>query len=173
MAPGLAPRYISLVTGALTTILSVLPLIRHPSYVIITFSKMIFLVILLGLLHGLLLLPILLTLFGPGACRLFRSAKRKETVYSSPVNILSPLTSVSDTFIYEDGKFGLRQYSLKRTVCVSPEILRDNFILMKANEKCSAVTAASDLHLSFFRPAESEESDCNLSTDYDLPIKVS
>ena len=133
---------------------------------------MIFLVILLGLLHGLLLLPILLTLFGPGSCRLFRSSRRKETVYSSPVNILSPLTSVSDTFIYEDGKFGLRQYSLHRTNCVSPEILRDNFILMKTNEKCSAVTAASDLHLSFFRPAESDESDCNLSTDYHLPLKV-
>ena len=164
MAPGLAPRYISLVTGALTTILSVLPLIRHPSYVIITFSKMIFLVILLGLLHGLLLLPILLTLFGPG--------RRKERVYSSPVNILSPLTSVSDTFIYEDGKFGLRQYSVNRNVCVSPEILRDNFILTKANEKSSAVTAGSDLHLSFFRPAESEDSDCNLSTECDIPLKV-
>ena len=93
-------------------------------------------------------------------------------MYSSPVNILSPLTSVSDTFIYEDGKFGLRQYSLNRSVCVSPEILRDNFILMKANEKCSAVTTASDLHLSFFRPAESDDSDCNLSTDYHLPLKV-
>merc|ERR1719391_922909 len=88
--------------GALTTILSVLPLIRHPSYVIITFSKMIFLVILLGLLHGLLLLPILLTLFGPGSC-----SRRRETVPRSQFNILSPLTSVSEAFIYEEGRSGV------------------------------------------------------------------
>ena len=33
-----------------------------------TFFKMIFLVIVLGLLHGMILLPVLLSLFGPGMC---------------------------------------------------------------------------------------------------------
>ena len=64
----LVENYAIFYLGAATTVLSVLPLLRHPSYVIITFTKMIILVIVLGLLHGLLLLPVLLTLFGPGSC---------------------------------------------------------------------------------------------------------
>jgi hypothetical protein len=39
-----------------------------PSYIFLTFFKMIFLVIVLGFLHGLFLLPVLLSLFGPGSC---------------------------------------------------------------------------------------------------------
>ena len=39
-----------------------------PSYIFVTFFKMVFLVIILGALHGLFLLPVLLSLFGPGSC---------------------------------------------------------------------------------------------------------
>ena len=112
---------------------------------------MIFLVILLGLLHGLLLLPILLTLFGPGAC----SRGRKETVHSSQFNILSPLTSVSDTFIYEEGRGGLVPPTVRERGCT-----------------IAAAAAASDLHLSFFKPNDSDDSEANLSTDNSLPLKV-
>ena len=154
--------------GALTTMLSVLPLVRHPSYVIITFSKMIFLVILLGLLHALLLLPVLLTLFGPGACR----RGKAESAQRSQFNILSPLTSASDTFIYEEGRLGLSHYKRR---CVSPETLKSGLLLLRENERdrgSTATAAASDLHLSFFRPNESDDSEANLSTEYNLPLKV-
>ena len=113
---------------------------------------MIFLVILLGLLHGLLLLPILLTLFGPGSC-----SRRRETVPRSQFNILSPLTSVSETFIYEEGRRGVAS----RRRVVSP-LVRER--------ACSA--AVSDLHLSFFKPNDSDDSEVNLSTDNYVPMKV-
>ena len=54
--------------GAISTILGVLGLMLAPSYIFITFFKMVFLVIILGALHGLFLLPVLLSLFGPNVC---------------------------------------------------------------------------------------------------------
>jgi len=54
--------------GACSTIIGVIGLAMAPSYIFITFFKMVFLVIVLGALHGLILLPVLLSLFGPGAC---------------------------------------------------------------------------------------------------------
>ena len=54
--------------GAVSTILGVIGLAFAPSYLFVTFFKMIFLVIVLGLLHGMILLPVLLSLFGPGMC---------------------------------------------------------------------------------------------------------
>ena len=53
--------------GALSTILGVLGLYLSPSYIFVTFFKMVFLVIVLGALHGLFLLPVLLSLFGPSS----------------------------------------------------------------------------------------------------------
>jgi hypothetical protein len=64
-----------IVQGAVSTILGVIGLVIAPSYIFITFFKMIFLVITLGALHGLFLLPVLLSLFGPGSCS---SASAKE-----------------------------------------------------------------------------------------------
>ena len=57
-----------IVQGASSTILGVLGLAFAPCYLFVTFFKMIFLVILLGALHGLILLPVLLSIFGPGQC---------------------------------------------------------------------------------------------------------
>ena len=54
--------------GAISTILGVIGLMIAPSYIFVTFFKMVFLVIILGALHGLFLLPVLLSLFGPGSC---------------------------------------------------------------------------------------------------------
>merc|ERR1711899_231616 len=62
--------------GALSTILGVLGLYLSPSYIFVTFFKMVFLVIVLGALHGLVVLPVLLSLFGPGACS--RGEKKQE-----------------------------------------------------------------------------------------------
>ncbi|XP_071446511.1 patched domain-containing protein 3-like isoform X1 [Hetaerina americana] len=57
-----------IVQGAMSTVLSVVALAFAHSYIFLTFFKMVFLVILFGAMHGLLLLPVLLSLFGPGSC---------------------------------------------------------------------------------------------------------
>ena len=54
--------------GAITTILGVIGLGLAPSYIFITFFKMVLLVIVLGALHGLILLPVLLSFLGPETC---------------------------------------------------------------------------------------------------------
>ncbi|KAF2366095.1 Protein patched/dispatched [Trinorchestia longiramus] len=54
--------------GALSTLLGVLTLIFVPSYIFITFFKTVFLVIFFGAIHGLFLIPVFLSLFGPGSC---------------------------------------------------------------------------------------------------------
>jgi predicted RND superfamily exporter protein len=52
-----------LTQGAVSTILAVVVLANIPAYMIITFFKTVFLAIVLGLLHGLIFLPVTLSLF--------------------------------------------------------------------------------------------------------------
>lgn len=52
-----------LTQGAVSTILAVVVLANIPAYMIITFFKTVFLAISLGLLHGLVFLPVTLSLF--------------------------------------------------------------------------------------------------------------
>ncbi|XP_060529201.1 patched domain-containing protein 3 [Cylas formicarius] len=54
--------------GSVSTILGMLALVLAQNYIFAVFFKMIFLVVFLGAMHGLFLLPVLLSLFGPGAC---------------------------------------------------------------------------------------------------------
>ena len=74
-----------IVQGAVSTILGVIGLMIAPSYIFITFFKMVFLVILLGALHGLFLLPVLLSLFGPGSC----SKEEKQKLKSPATSYMS------------------------------------------------------------------------------------
>ena len=53
--------------GAISTIIGVSTLIMAPSYIFEVFFKTIFLVISFGVLHGLILLPVMLSIFGPGS----------------------------------------------------------------------------------------------------------
>ena len=76
-----------IVQGACSTILGVVGLAFAPSYLYITFFKMVFLVIFLGAAHGLILLPVLLSLFGPGSCGDSKSSRRSA--------ISTPSTTVS------------------------------------------------------------------------------
>ena len=76
-----------IVQGACSTILGVIGLAFAPSYLYITFFKMVFLVIFLGAAHGLILLPVLLSLFGPGSCGDSKSSRRSA--------ISTPSTTVS------------------------------------------------------------------------------
>lgn len=54
--------------GSVSTILGCIGLLLAQSYIFLVFFKMIFLVIFFGAMHGLFLLPVLLSLFGPGSC---------------------------------------------------------------------------------------------------------
>jgi hypothetical protein len=83
--------------GATSTILGVIALILAQSYIFMVFFKMIFLVILFGALHGMFLLPVLLSLFGPGACTRKRKSKEEEgfpTPYCIPHPTLHPQFNV-------------------------------------------------------------------------------
>ncbi|XP_027847428.2 patched domain-containing protein 3 [Aphis gossypii] len=72
-----------IIQGAVSTVLGVSALILAGSYIFMVFFKMIFLVIVFGALHGMILLPVLLSLFGPGACcgggRSSRKARHPST----------------------------------------------------------------------------------------------
>lgn len=72
---------IPIVQGAFSTLLGVAGLFFAPSYVFVTFAKMIFLVIMLGAFHGVILLPVLLSLMGPGSCS--RSDESKSSLDTS------------------------------------------------------------------------------------------
>ena len=63
--------------GAISTILGVIGLALAPSYIFLTFFKMVLLVIVLGALHGLILLPVLLSFLGPGK----KISVRDQTFY--------------------------------------------------------------------------------------------
>lgn len=57
-----------IVQGSFSTILGVVALLLADSYIFSVFFKMVFMVIFFGAMHGLFLLPVLLSLFGPGSC---------------------------------------------------------------------------------------------------------
>ena len=71
---------IPILQGASSTIIGVLGLAFAHCYLYVTFFKMIFLVIVLGMFHGMILLPILLSLMGPGKnCCLFFDKLKEST----------------------------------------------------------------------------------------------
>ena len=75
-----------IIQGACSTVIGVIGLAMAPSYIFITFFKMVFLVIVLGALHGLILLPVLLSLFGPGTCD---KTSRLDSKKSAPAVVSS------------------------------------------------------------------------------------
>ncbi|XP_050498733.1 patched domain-containing protein 3 [Diabrotica virgifera virgifera] len=54
--------------GSISTILGMIALLLANNYIFSVFFKMVFLVVFCGAMHGLFLLPVLLSLFGPGSC---------------------------------------------------------------------------------------------------------
>jgi len=77
---------VPILQGAGSTITGVLGLAFAPSYLFVTFFKMIFLVIMLGALHGLVLLPVLLSLFGTGTCSSKQSKSSSKSTRSSGIS---------------------------------------------------------------------------------------
>lgn len=78
-----------IIQGAISTVLGVSALILAGSYIFMVFFKMIFLVIVFGALHGMLLLPVLLSLFGPGACCANDKRKKQSIIHQSFFNSYS------------------------------------------------------------------------------------
>ncbi|KAB0795639.1 hypothetical protein PPYR_12478 [Photinus pyralis] len=72
--------------GAFSTILGMVALLLPNNYLFSVFFKMVFLVVFFGAMHGLFLLPVLLSIFGPGSC----------TNYDDPDEI--KLSSIEKTF---------------------------------------------------------------------------
>ncbi|XP_077159467.1 patched domain-containing protein 3-like [Paroedura picta] len=64
------------VQGAFSTIVGIMVLSLAPTYIFRTFFKIMFLVILFGILHGLVFIPVFLTFFG--ACQKFPSQQYNE-----------------------------------------------------------------------------------------------
>ncbi|XP_033320041.1 patched domain-containing protein 3 isoform X2 [Bombus bifarius] len=56
-----------IVQGATSTILGLIALVLAGTYIFMVFFKMVFLVIFIGAMHGMFLLPVLLSLFGPSS----------------------------------------------------------------------------------------------------------
>ncbi|XP_034190230.2 patched domain-containing protein isoform X1 [Osmia lignaria lignaria] len=56
-----------IVQGAASTILGLIALLLAGTYIFMVFFKMVFLVIFIGAMHGMFLLPVLLSLFGPSS----------------------------------------------------------------------------------------------------------
>jgi hypothetical protein len=67
-----------LMQGAISTILAVVVLADVPAYMIVTFFKTVFLAITLGLLHGIVFLPIALSLFVRGCCMAEPKTRQSE-----------------------------------------------------------------------------------------------
>ncbi|KAL1137711.1 hypothetical protein AAG570_009407 [Ranatra chinensis] len=91
--------------GATSTVLGVIALILAQSYIFLVFFKMIFLVILFGALHGMFLLPVLLSLFGPGACSSVRRRRSKECPSPSTASFPQPYY-VRGKFVVDGGSGG-------------------------------------------------------------------
>jgi len=85
-----------IVQGAVSTILGVIGLMLAPSYIFVTFFKMVFLVICLGALHGLFLLPVLLSIFGPGSCS-SQSEKKSKASSTSFISDEDSLKTKTDS----------------------------------------------------------------------------
>lgn len=87
--------------GSLSTILGVSALILAQSYMFLVFFKMVFLVIFFGAMHGLFLLPVMLSLFGPNSCTdvddtqsddgmMFQYKDNKDAKSAHPFSITHP-----------------------------------------------------------------------------------
>ncbi|XP_063233113.1 patched domain-containing protein 3-like [Bacillus rossius redtenbacheri] len=98
-----------IVQGAFSTILAVVTLIFAGSYIFLVFFKMVFLVVFFGAMHGLFLLPVLLSLFGPGSCTRRPKAEEEEDekepsavekTFPHPFYIPHPSLHPSAAFMY-------------------------------------------------------------------------
>lgn len=107
-----------IVQGSVSTILGVVALLLAESYIFLVFFKMVFLVIFFGAMHGLFLLPVMLSLFGPNSCsevdetqfddgEMFQYKEKKDPKLLHPFTITHPhlMTLASPNGIYSSKQF--------------------------------------------------------------------
>lgn len=97
-----------IVQGALSTILGVSALLLADTYIFLVFFKMVFLVIFFGAMHGILLLPVLLSLFGPGSCSSFKDDEeikmsKVEKTFPHPYCIPHPQLVLNESMYNNKG----------------------------------------------------------------------
>ncbi|XP_045785831.1 patched domain-containing protein 3 [Maniola jurtina] len=88
-----------IVQGSFSTILGVIALLLADSYIFSVFFKMVFMVIFFGAMHGLFLLPVLLSLFGPGSCTRHEKdlkISKVEKLFPNPYCIPHPQLVLND-----------------------------------------------------------------------------
>lgn len=88
-----------IIQGSFSTILGVVALLLADSYIFSVFFKMVFMVIFFGAMHGLFLLPVLLSLFGPGSCTSKENDMKManlEKCYPNPYTISHPQLMLND-----------------------------------------------------------------------------
>jgi len=73
----------AVLNGGVSTLIAFILLLSSDSYFFLTFFKIFFLTVLFGVWHGLVLLPVLLSLIGPEAYLSARSSKDPETAVGS------------------------------------------------------------------------------------------
>ena len=79
-----------LIQSAASTILALIPLALSNAYIFRTFFKVLFLVILFGVLHGLFVIPVLLSMFGPTGKEKTDQASPNPSVKAVPVESHDP-----------------------------------------------------------------------------------
>ncbi|MCL4135334.1 UNVERIFIED_CONTAM: hypothetical protein GTU68_052017, partial [Idotea baltica] len=85
-----------IIQGAISTIIGVVVLVFAPSYIFVTFFKTVFLVIFFGAMHGIFLLPVLLSLLGPGSSKTSHpSIQAPESMVSLPPAAPKPTLAVT------------------------------------------------------------------------------
>uniref|UniRef100_A0A7E4W4C6 SSD domain-containing protein n=1 Tax=Panagrellus redivivus TaxID=6233 RepID=A0A7E4W4C6_PANRE len=93
IAESLAEMSAPMIQAGTSTVLCMLPLIFVPTYAIVAFAKTVFLVVGIGLFHGLLILPVLLSWMPDRICGLGSPASPQD---SEPISMSTTSTSLSN-----------------------------------------------------------------------------
>mmetsp|Transcript_16545 Transcript_16545/g.39729 ORF Transcript_16545/g.39729 Transcript_16545/m.39729 type:complete len:239 (+) Transcript_16545:1722-2438(+) len=83
MQQALSTMGVSIANGGMSTLLATLPLAGSPSYIFFTYFRMMLMAVLFGMMHGLICLPVLLSLIGPPA---ISRAEAKQTNHTNHVS---------------------------------------------------------------------------------------
>lgn len=97
--------------GGLSTVLGVVVLSDLDSYMIVAFFKTVFLVIILAVAHGLIFLPVLLSIFVPRGCDEKRKKKKLNSKSPIPAHTVSNNGHQLTAFPYYNGHNGHNGHS--------------------------------------------------------------
>ncbi|XP_067124437.1 patched domain-containing protein 3-like [Centruroides vittatus] len=135
--------------GSISTILGVIALAFAPSYIFLTFFKTVFLVILFGALHGILLLPVLLSL-SDTCCR--RKVKKTTKQITAP-------------YIISTSEEGKKETNTAENVCIP----RPSYTSPTEMEERKAMADSQDKDLGLGTSGEESSDGSWKSPSEDLP----